>query len=106
MKNYQTLTIMGLVLLFLLTSILPYPVPIVVAIILWTLAVVLYVKERRRRSTLQAKFKKATSAKFKISSFQKASDDTQFWVCPNCGKDIQMKDGRQYCSSCNAYLSR
>jgi len=32
------------------------------------------------------------------------SDDTQFWVCPRCGRDIQMKSGRQFCSSCNVYL--
>ena len=32
-------------------------------------------------------------------------DDTQFWVCPNCGQDTHMKDGRQYCSSCKIYLS-
>jgi len=32
-------------------------------------------------------------------------DDTQFWVCPNCGNDTQMKDGRQYCFSCKIYLS-
>ena len=33
-----------------------------------------------------------------------ASADTQFWVCPRCGRDIQMKSGRQFCSSCNVYL--
>ena len=32
-------------------------------------------------------------------------DETQFWVCPNCGQDTQMKDERQYCSSCKIYLS-
>jgi len=34
-----------------------------------------------------------------------SKDDTQFWVCPNCGNDTQMKDGRQYCFSCKIYLS-
>ena len=33
-----------------------------------------------------------------------AADDTQFWVCPNCGKDTQYKDGKQYCDSCKVYL--
>jgi len=33
------------------------------------------------------------------------SDETQFWVCPNCGNNTQMKDGRQYCPSCKIYLS-
>jgi len=32
-------------------------------------------------------------------------DDTQFWVCPNCGNNTQTKGGRQYCSSCKIYLS-
>ena len=32
------------------------------------------------------------------------ADDTQFWVCPNCGKDTQYKNGKQYCDSCKAYL--
>jgi len=31
-------------------------------------------------------------------------DDTQFWVCPSCGNDIQMKNNRQYCPSCRIYL--
>jgi rubrerythrin len=35
---------------------------------------------------------------------QTAPDETQFWVCPHCGNDTQMKDGRQYCSSCKIYL--
>jgi len=34
---------------------------------------------------------------------QTTSDDTQFWVCPNCGRDLQMKSGRQFCPSCNVY---
>ena len=33
------------------------------------------------------------------------TDDTQFWVCPNCGNNTEMKDGRQYCFSCKIYLS-
>ncbi|MCH7559836.1 MAG: hypothetical protein IIC67_00445 [Thaumarchaeota archaeon] len=33
------------------------------------------------------------------------SSETMFWVCPHCGNDTQMKDGRQYCTSCKIYLS-
>jgi len=33
-----------------------------------------------------------------------SQEDTKFWVCPNCGSDTQMKDERQYCSSCKIYL--
>jgi len=40
-----------------------------------------------------------------IAQVIQSKDDTQFWVCPNCGQDTQMKDGRQYCSSCKIYLS-
>jgi len=34
----------------------------------------------------------------------KIQDETQFWVCPNCGGDTQMKDTKQYCPSCKTYL--
>jgi len=37
---------------------------------------------------------------------KKIQEETQFWVCPNCGGDTQMKDNRQYCHSCKIYLSR
>ena len=40
-----------------------------------------------------------------IAQVIQSKDDTQFWVCPNCGRDTQMKDGRQYCPSCKIYLS-
>jgi len=33
-----------------------------------------------------------------------SKDDTQFWVCPRCGGDIQMISGKQYCRSCSVYL--
>ena len=46
-------------------------------------------------------YKKNQPAKAQIA---KTKDETQFWVCPNCGKDIQMKDGKQFCSSCNVHL--
>ncbi len=41
----------------------------------------------------------------KESKATQRQDDTQFWACPNCGRDTQMKDGRQYCPSCKFYLS-
>ena len=33
------------------------------------------------------------------------ADDTQFWVCPRCGSDTEMYQGKQYCRSCNTYLN-
>ena len=52
--------------------------------------------EKRKKS----KYKKNQPAKA-----QTKSDETQFWVCPNCGGDTQMKERRQYCYSCKFYLS-
>ena len=43
--------------------------------------------------------------KRKKTQSTQSKDETQFWVCPNCGNDTQMKDGRQYCPSCKIYLS-
>ena len=34
----------------------------------------------------------------------KKQEETQFWVCPHCGNDTQMKDGKQYCPPCKIYL--
>jgi len=34
-----------------------------------------------------------------------ATDDTQFWVCPRCGNDTEMYQGKQYCRNCNTYLN-
>ncbi len=50
--------------------------------------------------------KSSKNKKTQPAKIQTTSEDTQFWTCPNCGRDIQMKDGRQYCSSCKFYLSR
>jgi len=33
-----------------------------------------------------------------------SKDDTQFWVCPHCGGNTQSRNGKQFCSKCNAYL--
>ena len=43
--------------------------------------------------------------KYKKYVPKKILDETQFWVCPNCGGNTQMKDSRQYCPSCKFYLS-
>jgi len=47
-------------------------------------------------------YKKNQPAKAQIA---KTKDETQFWVCPNCGGNTEMKDSRQYCPSCKIYLS-
>jgi|SaaInlStandDraft_2_1057019.scaffolds.fasta_scaffold12039_2 hypothetical protein len=48
---------------------------------------------------------KKTVVKSTIPSNPQKPDTTQFWVCPNCGGNTQMKESRQYCTSCNIYLS-
>ena len=32
------------------------------------------------------------------------SQETQFWVCPHCGRDTEYKNGKQFCGSCKTYL--
>jgi hypothetical protein len=32
------------------------------------------------------------------------TDDTQFYGCPNCGRDTSFKYGKQYCDNCRMYL--
>lgn len=32
------------------------------------------------------------------------TDDTQFYGCPNCGRDTSIKYGKQYCENCRMYL--
>ena len=34
----------------------------------------------------------------------KTNDETQFWVCPVCGKDTRELDGKSYCDNCQRYL--
>jgi len=34
----------------------------------------------------------------------KTNDETQFWVCPVCGKDTKELHGKSYCDNCQRYL--
>jgi len=70
-------------------------VGIVIAVIAAGIGIAL--SKRKKTAAIPAQPAKAQTAKTK--------DETQFWVCPNCGRDTQMKEGRQYCSSCKFYLS-
>ena len=54
-------------------------------------------KKRKKTSVSRTAHKKSRAVP--------TQDETQFWVCPNCGQDTQMKNGRQYCFSCKIYLS-
>jgi len=85
--------IVGFVLSILVQMILPFPWGLFIGIVIWILVIVMFIIKVLKMSTLGKL--KATQTK----------DETQFWVCPNCGGDTQMKDGRQYCYSCKFYLS-
>jgi len=85
--------IVGIILFILVQIILPFPFGLFSGIVVWILVVVIFLVKALKMSASPAK-SKATQTK----------DETQFWVCPNCGGDTQMKDGRQYCSSCKIYL--
>ena len=30
--------------------------------------------------------------------------ETQFWICPHCGRDTEYRNGKQFCGSCKTYL--
>ena len=76
-----------------ITRIMQPPVNyIIIAIFLGILILILGIGHQNYRKSLNSKI-------------TPPSDDTQFWVCPNCGADTQLKDGRQYCSACKIYLS-
>ncbi len=51
-----------------------------------------------------SKRKKTAVIAVQPAKAQTKSDETQFWVCPHCGRDTQMKYGKQFCNSCNMYL--
>jgi len=60
-------------------------------------------------STSEKKPKRKRQAKPKAKPDDKPqviieSDDTQFWVCPNCGTDTVLSDGKQYCPNCKKHL--
>jgi len=75
-----------------ITRILQPPVNyIIIPIFLGILILILGIGHQNYRKSLNSK----------ITS---PLDDTQFWVCPNCGHDTQLKDGRQYCPTCNVNL--
>jgi len=77
-----------------------FPVEYVVIAVAIAVAAGIGIAFSRRKKV--APVMSASPAKSKATQRQ---DDTQFWVCPNCGSDTQMKDGRQYCSACKIYLS-
>jgi len=109
-----------------------WAIVIILVIILWPAALVYYFTRQRSNITIIISADNETGSKVTITSSgkdgdgvmqlitetlellepalqknfsEKTQDGTQFWVCPNCGNNTEMKDKRQYCSSCKIYLS-
>jgi len=80
-----------------LQLLLPFPYGLLVSIFSIIILVIFLTKVKETPSSISSLSNRAPQLK--------TQDNTQFWVCPNCGSDIQMKDGRQYCFSCKIYLS-
>jgi len=66
--------------------------------------IVLIAVIKSRSKKIQRRTEKSFQ-EYKKKDAAQRQDDTQFWVCPNCGGNTQMKDERQYCPSCKIYLS-
>ena len=94
MKSVIIIAIVALILTVPIQMILPFPFGLGVAVAMWIIVVVLFLVKILRRPTSPTK-----------SIPTQAKDETQFWVCPNCGGNTQMKEERQYCPSCKFYLS-
>ncbi len=96
MKNYTVLAIVlaivAIILFIPIQMLLPFPFGLGAVIAMWIMVVVLL---------LVGKLRSPTSSTIPTQT----KDNTQFWVCPNCGGNTQMKDNRQYCPSCKIYLS-
>ena len=90
--------VIGSVMLFVgLQLLLPFPYGLLGTFFGIIILIVFIKKVKKHPSSLSSPTDRAPQLK--------TQDNTQFWVCPNCGNDTQMKDGRQYCSSCKIYLS-
>jgi len=71
-------------------------------IIVGTISVVIVLVKKKKAAPMAM----ISSAKTPSPSAPQAitQDDTQFWVCPHCGRDTEYKNGQQYCGTCKVYL--
>lgn len=76
--------------LIVMQMILPFPWGLVGGFVIAVMVLVTFIKKATRYSSKPLPPTKP--------------DDTQFWVCPHCGKDTEAYFGKQYCRSCNVYL--
>jgi len=87
----------GFLLLVVLQMVLPFPFGLL-GFVFYIIILVVSITKGKKKSP-------GISSSYDMTAQLKTQDDTQFWVCPNCGNNTEMKDGRQYCTSCKIYLS-
>jgi len=76
-----------------LWEILPWPYYLIAAI-----AVTVVI------ATLTKPKKKIPTAQPFMQSVNRPPDETQFYACPHCGNDTQIRYGKQYCDRCKLYI--
>ena len=86
----------GFILLIAVQMLLPFPYGLLGFVFYLIILVVCISKGKKIPSSI--------SSSLDIVPQLKTQDDTQFWVCPNCGGDTQYRNGKQFCPSCNMYL--
>jgi len=89
--------IVGAILSVVVQMVLPFPYGLISVFVLYPIILAVCISKRKKIPS------SISSTSDKVPQL-KTQDETQFWVCPNCGSDTQMKDGRQFCPSCNKYL--
>lgn len=72
---------------------LPWPFGLIAAAALASVFLI------RRKSVTQTR-----PSSTPLPPLSRHSDDTQFYVCPRCGKDTEIQYGKQYCLHCKMYL--
>jgi len=82
---------------FVIFIIISLILPLVVGIIL----IVKYFRSRKKEEQFSiSQNNQDNSKKYEPQT----NDETQFWVCPVCGKDTRELDGKSYCDNCQRYL--
>ena len=70
---------------------------VIVGIVIAAVAAVIGIALSKRKKTIPV-------IAAQPAKVQSAPDETQFWVCPHCGRDTEYRNGKQFCGSCNVYL--
>ena len=76
----------------------------IILILPLVVGIILIVKYSRSRKT-EKQFSISQNNQDNSEKYEsKTNDETQFWVCPVCGKDTRELHGKSYCDNCQRYL--